>query len=493
MTTNSCASPITIGAAGQDAETRRAIAELLRKNGYLVSEMGDLGMLAASAPVEQTAESARAGFEDYLNSVMPRAAEGCGIVAVISIAVQHEPFQGSVSGPSDGQTFTFENALCGEITKVAREFLLTLGDSNAIKETRVARVERARFALAVAFITKTAQALELANKLQERFATPVAVGGRELRILASVGVVTYPSIGTVSAQGLVERAEIASFCVSHQSDRAPQLYTEAMARWTSQRRQLERSLQQAIANNELMVYYQPRIATHGRKISGMEALARWKHPTLGMVPPAQFIPIAEETGLIIQIGDWVLRRACQQCKAWLDAGLPPVRMGVNVSATQFRNPKWSETVLNILRETGLPSDHLELELTESILMEDPKGAIQTLQKLKKAGIHLSIDDFGTGYSSLSYLKRFPVDALKIDQSFIRQVTSNPEDAAITTAIIVLGHSLNLTVIAEGVETKSQLEFLEILNCDEIQGFLFGRPTAAEQAEAVLRQQIAVAG
>ena len=262
-----------------------------------------------------------------------------------------------------------------------------------------------------------------------------------------------------------------------------------MGRWAFERLTLEASLRDAIRNNELRVHYQPRVHIDTRKVLGMECLIRWQHPQLGLVSPGQFIALAEETGLIVPIGEWVLREACRQNVAWREQGLPRVRISVNLSPVQFRKPDMYETVIGILGETGLAADGLELELTESMLMNDPKSTTETLRRLKGAGIRLSIDDFGTGYSSLSYLKRFPIDALKIDRSFVSEITTNSDDAAIATAIILMGHSLRLSVVAEGVETESQLQFLRVLKCNEIQGFLISPPVPADLAESLLRSEM----
>jgi len=265
-------------------------------------------------------------------------------------------------------------------------------------------------------------------------------------------------------------------------------HTDAMGRWAFERLTLERSLREAISRGELRVYYQPRIDAETRRIKGMECLVRWQHPELGLVPPVQFIPLAEETGLIVPIGEWVLREACRQNQVWREMGLPEIAVSVNLSPVQFRSDDLHGVVLDAVTEAGLATTGLELEVTESMLMNDPTRTIETLRRLKDAGIHISIDDFGTGYSSLSYLKRFPIDALKIDRSFVMNVTSDPDDAAIATAIILMGHSLKLSVVAEGVETESQLEFLRVLQCNEIQGYLFSPPVPADRAEQLLREQ-----
>ena len=256
---------------------------------------------------------------------------------------------------------------------------------------------------------------------------------------------------------------------------------------------MEKSLQDAVRNEELTLYYQPRVDLESRRIVGMEALVRWLHPQIGLIPPAQFIPLAEETGLIGPIGEWVLREGCRQNAKWRAKGLPDIRVSVNLSPAQFRQPNLYESIMSVIKDSGLAEDGLELELTESMLMDDPKATVSTLRQLKSSGIHLSIDDFGTGYSSLSYLKRFPIDALKIDRSFVKDITTDPDDAAISTAIILLGHSLRLTVVAEGVETESQLDFLRALKCNEVQGFLFSPPVPPDRAEEFLvRQQRSVA-
>ncbi|MEZ5976373.1 MAG: EAL domain-containing protein, partial [Planctomycetota bacterium] len=296
----------------------------------------------------------------------------------------------------------------------------------------------------------------------------------------SMGVALCPGDST-GAVGLVE-------CALETVDRAradgnPSMSfcTESMGLWAFERLTLEDSLYNALRNNEFRVHYQPRVDAHTKEILGVEALVRWVHPQLGMVSPAQFIPLAEETGLIVPIGEWVLREACRQNQAWRNAGYKPIRVSVNLSPVQFRDTNLNEVVDSALQESGLATDGLELEVTESMLMNDPDETIRVLKRLKNRGLKISIDDFGTGYSSLSYLKQFPIDSLKIDRSFIRDVTTNSDDAAITTAVILMGHSLKLNVVAEGVETESQLAFLQVLRGSATEpGLLFAsrsRPTA----------------
>ena len=256
----------------------------------------------------------------------------------------------------------------------------------------------------------------------------------------------------------------------------------------------ENDLRKGLERKEFVLHFQPLVDTGTQQVTGLEALVRWDGPEHdGLIPPDQFIPLAEETGLIGPIGEWVLREGCRQNAKWRAKGLPDIRVSVNLSPAQFRQPNLYESIMSVIKDSGLAEDGLELELTESMLMDDPKATVSTLRQLKSSGIHLSIDDFGTGYSSLSYLKRFPIDALKIDRSFVKDITTDPDDAAISTAIILLGHSLRLTVVAEGVETESQLDFLRALKCNEVQGFLFSPPVPPDRAEEFLvRQQRSVA-
>jgi EAL domain-containing protein (putative c-di-GMP-specific phosphodiesterase class I) len=242
---------------------------------------------------------------------------------------------------------------------------------------------------------------------------------------------------------------------------------------------LESSLRRAIHNEEFLLHYQPRVSVDSLAITGLEALVRWQHPQLGLVSPSEFIPLAEDTGLIVPIGEWVLRAACLQGRRWIEEGFAPIPIAVNISARQFHDRDLSQTVIRILEETGFSPKYLELELTESSIMQNEEFAASMLNQLKSMGINISIDDFGTGFSSLASLKRLPIDALKIDQSFVREATTDPDDAALVMAIITLGHNLRLKVVAEGVETDDQLRFLQLLRCDEIQGYFFSKPLPAD--------------
>jgi len=326
----------------------------------------------------------------------------------------------------------------------------------------------------------------LMSKILNSVAQPVMVDGHELHITASIGFSLYPIDG-VDADTLLKNADAAMYRAKEQGRNNVQFYTEELNRKIHKRVALESILRHALERGEFFLHYQPQVSLHTGAIVGVEALIRWMHKTEGVISPADFIPLAEELGLIVPIGEWVLRTACAQMKAWQTAGLPEIGISVNLSARQFRQRNLAEVVALALHDTGLAPCYLELEITESMMMDNVELAIATLDKLKAMGIKLSIDDFGTGYSSLSYLKRFPIDVLKIDQSFVRDISQDPEDAPIVRSLITLAHSLKLKVIAEGVETQGQLDYLGTHRCDVIQGYYFSRPVSAAAIEQLLQQ------
>lgn len=323
----------------------------------------------------------------------------------------------------------------------------------------------------------------VANRILESLSQPFILQGQEITITPSIGISLYPTDGE-DVETLIKHADTAMYRAKEQGRNNFQLYVQGMSSQLSNRLELENSLRKALSRNEFILYYQPQFQIGTGTMVGMEALIRWNHPIQGFIPPSQFIPLAEETGLIIPIGEWVLRTACQQNKNWQQAGFPPVRVSVNISAQQFKQPQLVEMVKRILNETQLDPQYLELEITENISMSDVHLTTTTLDLLKKLGIKISIDDFGTGYSSLGYLKRFPIDTIKIDQSFVRDIHADADDAAIVRAIMAMAHSLELNVIAEGVETEEQLCFLEQQQCDEAQGYLFMKPLAVDDLEKI---------
>jgi diguanylate cyclase (GGDEF)-like protein len=323
----------------------------------------------------------------------------------------------------------------------------------------------------------------IAQNIIEAFGEPFDVAGNLVNTSFSIGISVFPHDGT-EFDALFKKADTAMFYAKDSGRNTYRFFSEQMKSDGLEQMRLQGQLRGAMKNRELLLHYQPQLDLDRGRIAGVEALLRWRHPEWGMISPAKFIPLAERSGLIIPIGEWVLNEACRQAKAWLDDGHPLV-MAVNLSALQFKRGNLLDTVANALAESGLPAGLLELELTESILLQDQEAAIKTIGELKKMGIKLSIDDFGTGYSSLSYLKRLAVNKLKIDQSFVCDLASNPEDAAIARAIILLGHTLQLSVIAEGVETAAQLAFLKNEGCDEVQGFYFSRPLPAGEIAELL--------
>ncbi|SNT20885.1 PAS domain S-box-containing protein/diguanylate cyclase (GGDEF) domain-containing protein [Noviherbaspirillum humi] len=349
----------------------------------------------------------------------------------------------------------------------------------------VARQGGDEFILLLTDIRKPDDVVAVASKIFREFSEPFLIGPHELYVTVSVGATLFPDdAGDIHA--LLRNADIAMYRAKEEQGNAFQFYSRDMSVRAMERAELESALRRALERKEFELFYQPKVEASTRRIIGAEALIRWNHPEMGMVPPTRFIPMAEEIGLIVPIGDWVLNTACEQNRAWQDEGLPPISVSVNLSARQFNQDDLVESVAGTLDRVGLASRHLELELTESIVMNSAEVFVSKLQELESLGVRLSIDDFGTGYSSLSYLKRFPLHHLKIDQSFVRDIATDADDAAITSTVIELGHSLNLKVIAEGVETEEQVAFLRDHHCDEMQGYFFSKPLPAHEFADLLR-------
>ncbi|WP_051318632.1 putative bifunctional diguanylate cyclase/phosphodiesterase [Chitinimonas koreensis] len=342
----------------------------------------------------------------------------------------------------------------------------------------VSRYGADQFLLLLPELGSPDQAATQAGRLLLALAAPHEAGGQTLTVTASIGIAVFPDDGE-DRETLVQHAETAMQAAKRAGRNTFRFFTQDMNQRSAEFLLLENHLRQGLARDEFRLYYQPQIDLKTRKVIGMEALMRWRHPEMGLVPPNRFIPAAEESGLIVPLGRWAMKEACRQNKAWQAAGLLTAPVAVNVSARQFAE-QLDEVAAEALAEAGLASEWLELEVTESTLMDDVNEAILTLGKLKRMGVRLAIDDFGTGYSSLSYLKRFPLDKLKVDRSFVIDILDDPDDAAIAGAIVSLAKNLRLTVIAEGVETAQQLDFLEQLGCDEMQGFLVAAPLPAEK-------------
>jgi diguanylate cyclase (GGDEF)-like protein/PAS domain S-box-containing protein len=342
----------------------------------------------------------------------------------------------------------------------------------------VARISGDEFVLILPDISHVKQAEAAANRILDGFASTFIIDGHELYVTPSIGITQFPDDGE-SVEVLMKNADLAMYRAKSLGRNTFRFYSPGMGAALSERRTLESHLRKAIEREELLVHYQPQVQVSSGHFIGMEALVRWHHPEWGIVPPAQFIPLAEDLGLIGPIDEWVLRTACAQAVAWQDAGLPHLRATVNLSAHHFVQTDLVGMTLRILQETGLPPHMLELEISESTLVQNLERTLTTLRRLHDAGVRLSIDDFGTGYSSLGYLRRLPIHTLKIDRSFTRDMLNHPDDEAIVSAIIAMAHSLHREVIAEGVETFEQLELLHSLHCDIVQGYLFSKPVTAD--------------
>ncbi len=349
----------------------------------------------------------------------------------------------------------------------------------------VSRIGGDEFTILLPEISREEDAAVVAKKIIDQLKKPRTVNGNELQITVSIGIALYPNDGE-DAETLTKNADTAMYRAKEQGDNY-QFFNPSMNARTIQRLESERSLRRALDKNEFEIYYQPQVDIREGCIVGTEALLRWNHPQRGIVLPGDIIPVAEETGLIIPIGEWVLRSACAQNIAWQKAGFPPMKVAINLSAHQFRQKQLVEVVKQALEETGLPPNLLELEITESTAMQDVEFTINMLRSLREMGVKIAIDDFGTGYSSLSYLRRFPITTLKVDQSFVRDVLVDVEDAAIVATIIVLAQNLKLKVIVEGVETEEQLVFFEQQECFEMQGYLFSEPVPGAEIEKILRK------
>lgn len=371
-----------------------------------------------------------------------------------------------------------------ELLKSVAERLMKCCGESAL----LARMGGDEFVIVLPQVGSSEEVTRFAKRVLNAFSRVFDLEGCETFISTSIGISLYPAHGT-DVETLVKNADAAMYRAKECGRDGYYFYDDTLNAAATERMAMENSLRRALEREEFVVYYQPRVDVVSGAILGAEALVRWRHPELGLVFPNEFIPLAEETGLVVPISEWVLRKACVQNKAWQDVGLPPIEIAVNISARQFQRRNILATVKSALNESGLDPKYLDIELTESTVMQRPDLAAAALGKMKNMGVRISIDDFGTGYSSLSYLKRFPVDALKVDRSFIRDITTNPDDAAITRAVVAMSHSLNLKVVAEGVETLEQLRYLFELGCDQMQGYFVSAALPADQFEEFFKQSI----
>jgi diguanylate cyclase (GGDEF)-like protein/PAS domain S-box-containing protein len=340
------------------------------------------------------------------------------------------------------------------------------------------------FVVLLSEVEQSEDAAITARRMLQAVAEAHSIDHHDLHVTTSIGVSVFPDDG-VDAETLIKNADTAMYQAKENGRQSYQFFKPSMNVRAVERQSIEESLRRALERQEFTLRYQPRVSLTTGKITGAEALIRWTHPTRGNVPPAKFIPVAEDCGLILPIGKWVLREACLQARAWQDAGLPLTTMAVNISAMEFRHEHFLDGVFEILKDTGLEPNLLELELTESALMKHAGSTQAMLKTLRESGVQLAVDDFGTGYSSLSYLRKFHIDSLKIDQSFVRQISTGPDETSIVTAVISMGRSLKLRVVAEGVETQEELNFLQAHHCDEAQGYFFSRPVLPPQFAKLL--------
>lgn len=413
----------------------------------------------------------RALILDRLRQAISRAQRGQRLLAVAYLDLDDFKKINDTLGHDAGDALLRQVAL--RISGVLRQ-----GDT-------VGRQSGDEFILLLPDIAHIEDAATVAEKILDTLAWPFSLNGREVYVTGSLGLSVCPSDGE-DAESLLRNADIAMYRAKEEGRNSFRFYVPEMDARMRARVEIEHDLRLAIKRGELMLHYQPRVSLITGEVLGFEALVRWNHPREGLIGPDRFIGVAEDTGLIMPLGDWVLQAACRQARQWQDRGFPRMRMSVNLSARQFRDPGLVGRVEQVLAESGLDPAFLELEITESTVMHDSEAAIGTLRALKKLGVTLSVDDFGTGYSSLSYLKLFPIDVLKVDRSFVRDVTTDPDDAVIVRAIVTLAHSLGLAVVAEGVEEAAQAAFLRYVKCDEMQGYYFSRPLPEEAAECLLR-------
>ena len=411
-------------------------------------------------------------FIDRLDQAIKTSAREKTRLAVLFFDLDHFKTINDSLGHSVGDTMLIE--VGNRIGKCMREV-----DS-------VSRLAGDEFAALMADISEVGDVITVLNKIIESIREAFKIGQYELHVTISIGISVYPDDGE-SYELLLKNADTAMYCAKNNGRDNFEFFSASMSTHALERLSLEGNLRKAVENDQLKVFYQPQIEVDTGKVIGMEALLRWPHPEMGMIPPDKFITLAEETGLIIPIGKWVLTEACRQNKAWQDQGLITVPVAVNLSAVQFRQHNLLEIVEEALQTTGLKACYLELELTESLLMDCSEYNVSLLRNFRQLGVQLSIDDFGTGYSSLSYLKRFPIGKLKIDRSFSMDIPKDKNNTSITSAIISLGHDLGMCVIAEGVETEAQFNFLQAQQCDEIQGFLFSKPLPADEMIEILRK------
>jgi diguanylate cyclase (GGDEF)-like protein len=412
-------------------------------------------------------------FDEMLNKALPNASRKGESLAVIFLDLDRFKVINDTLGHTLGD-------------KLLKEVAQRLNDSLRKGDT-VARWGGDEFIILLPRVNNIEEVTQVAERILQTLENAFHLQGHELYISASLGIALLDS-NSPNAETLIQHADTALYHAKDKGRNNYQFYSVSLSSKNPELLTLEKSLRYALERKEFSLYYQPRVSIATGEITGMEALLRWQHPDMGLVAPSVFIPLAEQSGLIVPIGEWVLRTACRQNKAWQDAGLPPLMMAVNLSLKQFWQPQLVETVAKILQQTGLEPHFLELEITETTAIEDLEFTRTVLQDLQQMGVHLSIDDFGTGHSSLSRLQLLPLHNLKIDKSFVQDLTHDVKVAHIIKAIVSLGRNLGLRLTAEGVENEEELEFLRSIHCEDVQGFLFYRPLSAQKATEILESK-----
>lgn len=454
---NESGKPIRLAGSNTDISMRKDAEDVIKKMAYYDALTGLPN---------------RALIEDKTCSELLKAKENNNKLALIYMDLDNFKTVNDTLGHLAGN----------EVLKIIGTFLKsTAGDLE-----NVARLGGDEFALLLPYDDSIEEVRDFINRSMSLFNKPLIISNKEFHLTASIGIAIYPEDGA-NFNSLMKNADIAMYYAKEQGKNRCEFFTKEMNSRILDKLELENSLRIAIRNSEFKVFYQPQINIETGKVDGMEALVRWFHPEKSIIPPNKFIPLAEDTGLIIPIGDIVLHAACMQNKLWQDAGYAPLRVAVNLSAKQFEQENLVEIIKKVLEDTGLEPQWLELEITESILMKDLEFSTGVLNRLRTMGIHVSLDDFGTGYSSLNYLKRLPIDTLKIDKSFVDNITIDEKDEIIAKAIIELAHKMGLNIIAEGVEYSKQFDFLKEHKCDKVQGFLFSKPIPPEDFEQLLRE------
>ena len=418
----------------------------------------------------------RLSYKERLAYALEQASRHQELVAAFFIDLDHFSRINDTLGHETGDQLL--RHVASRLRSCCREREDEVGPAAATLMPEVARLGGDEFTIIMAGLHEAQDAAKLARRILSSFAHPVRVASHEIFINASIGIAIYPFDGE-DIDTLLMHADTAMYKAKEQGGSSYQTYSKSMTTTALQRLTLENDLRRALDRDEFEIHYQPIVDAYTSTVVGAEALIRWRHPELGLLLPSEFIPIAEENGLIVPMGEWILEQACLQNRTWQEAGLPRIRVGVNLSSRQLKR-SLSDTVSRALQVSGLEPRYLSLELTESVLVNHHREGTEALHALRAMGLHLAVDDFGTGYSSFSYLKHFPLDTLKIDRSFIREIAVHPDDAAITTAIIAMGHALGLRVIAEGVETEAHLTLLQKQGCDEVQGYLVGRPVPSDR-------------